>query len=469
MSQLLHDTFDELADELGVQPAPPHAAGAAWRTGRRRVVRRRVVGSVATAFVALLLATLVWPAAVPTSLVPAGRAGGATSHPLRVTKSWFGGELPTKGAPLAALVLSAPDRSPYGSSEWLTVDVDGDVHRLPAGLMAERAMPAVSPDGTWVAYSEKGTDRYVVRNVVDGTRHAAQGLTTVQPNTTDGTWSGATAVVGSQTPAFWSPDSRLLATRVTSGDGTEFVALVSRDGSVRRLPWRVPPLLAGWVDDSHLLAVDGGGDTSSIARPAIVDVETGERRQLPALQPARPFEGTEVSQWSPAVQPGGRRLVMSREPARDNDLSVPWSVFDLATGRETAQGSYRTQLLPTTTSIKAWLQWRGDTPVLAVPTGAGTLLGTGVDPSDATMLVDPRLDAVVVLVAQQALDGPANGSVWGHGTNWFVWRWRETALVLAVIVAFVLLSRRGGRLAQRDVERDTARDTGRDAYPGDLP
>jgi hypothetical protein len=85
------------------------------------------------------------------------------------------------------------------------------------------------------------------------------------------------------------------------------------------------------------------------------------------------------------------------------------------------------------------------------------------------MLVDPRLDAVVVLVAQQALDGPANGSVWGHGTNWFVWRWRETALVLAVIVAFVLLSRRGGRLAQRDVERDTARDTGRDAYPGDLP
>jgi hypothetical protein len=143
MSQLLHDTFDELADELGVQPAPPHAAGAAWRTGRRRVVRRRVVGSVATAFVALLLATLVWPAAVPTALAPAGREGGATSHPLRVTKSWFGGDLPTKGSPLAALVLSAPDRSPYSSSEWLTVDVDGDLHRRPAGLMAERAMPAV--------------------------------------------------------------------------------------------------------------------------------------------------------------------------------------------------------------------------------------------------------------------------------------------------------------------------------------
>jgi hypothetical protein len=446
MSQLLHDTFEEIAGEVGAPPAPAEAARAAWRTGRRRVVRRRLTASVSVAVVVLAVAALVWQPHLPPALDSAGSPEVATGHPLRVTRPWFIRELPSRGKPLAGLALSSPSHDPYSRSSWLAIDVGGGVHALPAGPLVDTAMPAVSPDGRMVAYGEKDTQAYVVRNVVDGTRQVVDGLRSVLPETRDGTWTGP-AVVASQVPAYWAPDGRHLAARISRGDGTEALAVISADGSMSTIPWTGAPLLAGWVDDTRVLAVSVREGAVPTADVATVDVGTGERRPLPTLQPARPFGDTEISQWSPAVSPDGRRLALSRHPF-DEPLVVAWSTFDLATGAEQGSGQYATGRITDVGSIVGLLQWRGDDVVATIPTGHGTVLGPGDAPAAATMLVDPRLDVEALLMAQRALAGPAHGSLWGHGTNWAMWRWRECLVALLGLTVVTALWRRRPRHGQ---------------------
>lgn len=447
MSQLLHDTFGELADEVGIPQAPADAAGMAWRTGRRRVVRRRVTATAATVLVVLVAAALVWQPHLPQAFEPAGRGEVATGHPLRVTKPWVVGDLPARGKPLAALALTAPDHDPYSRSSWLSIDVDGNVHALPAGQLSDTPMPAVSPDGQLVAYGEKDSGAYVIRNIVDGTRHVVDGLTSVFPSTLDGTWTGP-AVVGSQVPAYWSPDGRHLAARISRGDGTEALAVISDDGSLTVLPWSGAPLLAGWVDDARVLALDGDTGTAGTMSPATIEVGTGRRTQLPNLQPERPFVDGEISQWSPAVSPDGRRLAMSRGASEDDPFRIAWSSFDLATGVELGSGEYATQEPADVSSVRTPLQWRGDDLAATIPTSAGTVLGPGYGPSSATMLVDPRLDAEVLLMAQDALTGPAHGSLWGHSTAWVAWRWKECLVAVLGLAVLIALWRRLPRNGQ---------------------
>ena len=99
-------------------------------------------------------------------------------------------------------------------------------------------------------------------------------------------------------------------------------------------------------------------------------------------------------------------------------------------------------------SVRSPLQWRGTDVVATIPTSAGTVVGTRYGPSSATMLVDPCLDVEVLLMAQDALAGPAHGSLWGHSTGWVAWRWKECLVAVLGLAILIALRRRLPRNGQ---------------------
>lgn len=245
LTTALRDLVDGVDD---VGPAPDQL----WAGGRRRRRTARALPVLAIACVAALIALLAWPVGPPRVTVPAVRLDDGpvrlASYPGSIPKPPFASETSTPGTTAAILVGDSPERpwvvSPTGQVRRLVLAPDAPVSVEPA--------PALSPDGLWLA-----------RGPV---------LTDLRTGTTVPGTSGRSALerrwMPSEQPAFWSPDSsRVFVGAFNQGVPARSGVVVATDGSTTEAPLvdgAVAPVVAGWLDDDTVLALQPAGSDPSL-------------------------------------------------------------------------------------------------------------------------------------------------------------------------------------------------------------
>ena len=252
----------DLVDDLDGVVAPPPPAEL-WAGGRRRRRTARLVPVLVAAWVAALVALVVWPGGAPRASVPAVRvdADGAarlTAYPDVIAQPPFPPQTATPGV-TAALV---PDRAfpsglgaPTAGTHVYAISPVGAVRKvaLPPDGSGLLGTPSLSPDGRWVARGPVLTDLVTGAAVPAAAQQARLGR--------DRTPVGEAS--------WWSPDSaRAFVAVFDQGTPRSAGLVVGTDGSTVEVPaveGGITPVFAGWLDDDTLLALlDLGPDTSRL-------------------------------------------------------------------------------------------------------------------------------------------------------------------------------------------------------------
>lgn len=435
LAEALHRATDAVA--------PPALPADLWTRGRRERRRRTVrrVGAVVAAVVAALTLPALGVVAPPV-IGPA--ATKVTGYPMRINHQWVVRDLPARPGPLAALVRTVHHREGYDEQgPWLAVSPTGTLWRIIDG---SEYYPALSDDGRYLGYLDEDTRRYVIRDLVAGTRQdfpdVGDGAFTVPGSPSTGYW------ISMQTPGRFSPDrSKLLYAHSN---------FVLDRGTGRASPLdlaRADGLAIGWDGDGALWYLrsqtGGNADAATDVLPQVVSATLssvpldGSAGRTYALRRREGLPSSWFSQWSGPVSPDGRRLVMASDTDGD-----PVVAFDLADGAVTT-------FAPAARSTLCPASWAGD--LLVYPgyrsdrraeSGGDyvqtTLTGPSPASSTTASVTSPRIGATCVIWAADALAaGPTGWHPFGTSTARWTWYWPELTLTaLAALVAGALVIRR---------------------------
>lgn len=451
MSRTLAEALDDLAEQVGTTGLSGDLASAAWQRGRRRRWRARAARTAAVAAVVVAAAVLALPGSSVQRMPPAD-GGRGVGYPERIAKPWRLGDLPRNGEPLAGLAFGATEGHGPSDGTWYAVAQDGDLARLPTPPdLLDAAVPAISADGRQVAYVDRDTQRYVIRDVVSGsvTRFPTVGSAQVYGGAAESSPAPYRAEV--QSPAYFAPDGRHVAVRALAGAaGAPLLLVLGVDGSLREVPLAEDLNLAGWLGDSELLALeprasDAEGRPTVDLTPVAVGL-TGQIRRLPGLRSDTPVWRSTYTRWSPSLSPDHRTLTLVLGVSRDypdgqGRTGIELLGFDLESGAQTLDGwsavGVDTDSPPLYSGTP--LEWRADTWALPRLEAEGLRLGPEGDaaPSRALVVTDPRLRLTRLDLADDALSGPAHTSLWGTSVSALSWRGAEL-LVLGGAAAVAL-------------------------------
>jgi hypothetical protein len=431
----LQDDLRDLAEDV---PRFVHVdARAAWASaGRRRV--RRTAATLAVVVVVGVLATLGLRGLLrPTGIDPAGSGRPhAATVPTRIEYAYRTPDLPARPGPIAGLVQRIAHRGTYDESlGWFAVSPTGRLWRIPGVDEGIDSRPAISPDGTRVGFVRRSGNAYtyVVLDLVTGS-------TTAYPSvgsglTIDGRLADPTDEFGvqGQSPGFFSPNGEaVFIAGMAAPPGPDDRALVIGDGDARAL--RAPagttaPMPAGWLGNDRLVWIDNQ------ATVVITDLAGVVVRRVALPLTKAEVDADQWGQWVGPVSPDGRLLAAG--PVDREGRHMPL-VVDLATGREVATSWAQEQTAEV--CAPSWGTGRLHVPVSGL-FGPVVLAGSTVD-----VVADPRLGIDCSLWAASALDGGHHrglaGALFGQGTSWVTWWWREiTAGLLLAAAAGVLLAR----------------------------
>jgi len=227
MTSDLRDRLDDLLAEVPSYVVPD--ASTAWRAGGRRRVRRRViVAGAAVGVIGLLAGTVTWGSRI-TETPPAhdggtAETGGtrATSYPVRIEHPLLKTGTLAADAGAIAGVVQRPDG-------WYAVGQKGQVWELP-GESERGFLPAVSPDGSQLAYVRGHGDRpdLVMLDLRAGTEKPT-GLTPA--------FLTLRSPLLLHTQMLWSPDSSRLFVPVVPGPGQGERSEERRVGKECRSRW----------------------------------------------------------------------------------------------------------------------------------------------------------------------------------------------------------------------------------------
>lgn len=418
---VLDDLVREDAPAVRVDPE------AAWRRGRQRRTRNRI-GAVG-AMVAVLgvgAATLTLLHDPPDEIEPSGGSGDvATEHPRRLEYVYWNDDQPEVTGPLAGLVYRNGD----GVSGWYSVSPKGHLWHLPD--VTDDSFPAVSPDGTHLAYlrGDIKDAAFVITNQLDGSEQTF-------PQIGSGVESSDVPYFNSgQTPSYWSPDGSTVMVRVglsdlTGAEADPAAVVLGTDGTFALIP--EPPGSAGaspvgWAGDDQVVLLGRPAATNKV-HVWVVEVPGGHVVRDFALDVgAAHYE--RAAQWFGTVAPGGNQLATADEqriryyatqPPRQGRVYSTTSGVPSAADTCLPSWSSSDLFVPTTTE-------RDGASAILVRANGGT-----------TIVADPGLDIVCSSWAQTALDGPAHQSLgtrlFGKDDSWLSWHWREVSASGLVII-----------------------------------
>lgn len=448
-------THDQLKDLLVEVPAHVHAdPTSAWGAGHRRRLRARAGSVSALVVVGALLAALLGLLPHAAVVAPADLNGrvGVDGYPQRIAKPWWVRDLPERPGPLAGLL-----QTPEG---WRAVSAHGDVWNLPGQRPELEVVPALSPDGTRLAYleGEPLATRMVVVDLVTGSRTSFPEV--LGP---DASRPARYRVVGQQ-PAWFSPDGRsVLVAGIARDRASQARYLVlSVDGDVRPLTVPAKGFVAGWVDDDSVAfyAYTAPGRGTVTVRD--LDGRVERTVDVPDLGGVDTVNGV-VDQWTVSISPEGDRLAVND---RLDGAVVRTAVVALANGKQLNNG------FVDHAAAGCPVVWQGDDllvpgtvdagepsllqPVSGVLRLRSTTSGTGTD----LIIADPRLGVTCSVWAADALVSEEHrgltGTLFGTSDLRLWWLWREALLLLTVLGGLLIARRRIGRQRRRTSRLDSA-------------
>jgi hypothetical protein len=440
VSAPLRELFDDLVVQVPEAVAPPELAERAYAGSRRRR-RARALRVVSVAASVVLLAALVLPTAVvPELRALSGRPGskGVDGYPRRIDRQWIIRNLPDRPGPIAALLDTYhEERHAWTEPDgWYAVNERGHRWRIPDGGDRTDQYPNLSRDGRWLGRLSGNDGPYVLHDLVTGRRVE---FPQIGSNRGDAT---PPLMVYSQSPGFWSPDSRrlLLSGSTRSGSTSSMLLLDAESGSLTAIARTGH--LAGWSGNDRIIWLDSHGRGEAPQRINLVETDTrGAPLRRAQLRPADPWSDS-LSQWSGSVSADGRRVAVAND-------SRPESVrlFSVDTGLQLGAE------LPVPDLVTPCsLAWAGNDVVAPMHPYDGVFaakrLGSVRD--NPLVVVSPRVGAHCTIWASDAIGGsPRGGWLLRTSTAGWTWWWREWLLGGSVSVALLWLLLRGGRRRTR--------------------
>jgi len=238
------------------------------------------------------VAVVVSPTPAPTASAPASPSPSPTKAPATPT--------PTP-APRSVIAFETVRD---GNLDVLVVSPDGGTPTAIAASPNNEMYPAVSPDGTLVAYMVEGQDTSDIY------------VTNIATNATRRLTSGA----GRNSEPAWSPDGKRLVF-VSDRGGTVDLYTMNADGSRQRRLLDAPTLGEGgptWSPDGSTIVfsasttnADGTGRPAALyAVPAAGGQPTRLTDEIGAIRPEWSPDGTQVAFDAPGDDPNGSIFLM---------------------------------------------------------------------------------------------------------------------------------------------------------------
>src|SRR5262245_13716063 len=426
MTNLLHESLDDLVAAVPGHVVSDRLAEVAWRAGRRRRIGRRIAGVALAIGIAAMAAALI-PSLVddlrPTP--PADHPNGARVHgyPQRIGHQWLVRDLPDRPGPMAGLMWRGAD-----TDSWYVLSETGRRWRIPMGRRKDDPFPTISPDGRRLGYLVDALGPYVIRDLVTGERvefpEIASGWGLVH----------AKYMFSGQQPAFWTADGSRLVLHASPVD-RDGALVLDVSGSVQEVA-AVEGTLAGFSGPDRLVWIpwpEEGATIPATGPTALITALDGtEVRRLP-LRFGTPWQSDDgPNQWSAVTSPDGQELLIMEDRGMSETVVRRFSLRD---------GAELAPTVPVSIPPACGAGWAGSTPT--VPTlnadnAATALIDDGqVRP---IVVVEPGEDVLCLIWASEALTGRAHGGLLGLATGWWSWWWREIVLaLLAVTMLRVLL------------------------------
>lgn len=443
----IHDALDDLVTEVPSHVVPEDLAGTAWRSGRRRRIRKRVVGSaVAVAVIGALTVAVLPFVDNLTSAPPAGDPGDSasvTSYPERIGHQWWVRDLPGRPGPVAGLIDLVNERDSWDEpAGWHVLAQSGHRWRLPTTELTD-THPTISPNGRYVGYLESNVGPYVIHDLVTGEKVDF-------PEIGSGVdYADNLYFLNAQSPSFWSPDGTRVVIYGALHSGQDAVdrIVLGVDGSLTRVKADIGEWIgqaAGWASNDELVWVASRhadpDDRDSPVEEVVATITSvdGELRRTIELQRRSdaPWATSGLSQWGAVVSPDGTEVVVNEDRYELGQESFHLSRFSLSDGSAAADSVRMSDLAPV-----CGVSWAGNRITVPVRADAGrdetttaTIDGGQVQP---LVVVEPGVHTRCIVWAGDALAGEAQGGLFGLTTWWWTWWWREIVVGLALIVVVV--------------------------------
>ena len=431
MTNTLHEALDELVAAVPGQVVSDRLAEVAWKSGRRRRLRRRVAGVALAIGIAAMAGALISSLADDLrSVPPADHRDGARVHgyPQRIGHQWLVRGLPDRPGPAAGLMWRGAK-----ADSWYVVSETGHRWHLPMGRRVDDAFPTISPDGRRLGYLVDALGPYVIRDLVTGARVEF-------PEIASG-WGLAQAKYqfSGQQPAFWTADGSRLALHASlrptpGGVGRAGALVLDVSGSLREVAG-VNGSLAGFSGPDRLVWIPRPEETPTTPATGltalITTLDGTESRTVP-LRFDTPWQADDgPNQWSAVTSPDGEEVLIMEERGSDDAVVHRFSLRD-----GTEVGTTVTVSIPPACGAG----WADSTPAVATFDYTADNAATAmIDDGKARpiVVVEPGENVLCLVWASDALTGRAHGGLLGLATGWWSWWWRETLLALLMVTVLV--------------------------------
>ena len=371
-------------------------AAAALGAGRRRRLRQRAAQA----------------APLPSWWRPGG--GGAAAHPQlvppadrrplrglpgRINKPWRTGDLIERGRSACRGRFGAVDAQST-SGTWYAVAQDGGSRASRSEPTPRRHCPRAVRRWPAPGYVDRDSERYVIRDVVSGQLVRFPTVEGQRMPALPDEPHGAAHRADIQSPGYFSPMGGWPSVQWAGAVGAPLLLVLGVDGPCARSPLAEGVNVAGWLDDTQVLAPrskeSGSGDDPTVELTPVALGLTGQSR-------ARSTSATSecrvlLQPVEPLPSPDRRTLVLGvgaqRGMADNTDGSVTLG-FDSRTGRQVEDtynpGSAPPAMSSLTEMGSLYAEWRGQDQVAPLPGEAVTVMAMRREPQQAVLVADPRL------------------------------------------------------------------------------